>query len=219
MPRGQKLVVQMVETFREHMQPAFVEQLDAWAAGGKRRHGAAAGHDLRRRRDPHPHRGRHRQPAAVPQRRGARAGDSRRRRLHAGGPGARPRAQSRTCASAASSAAPRILASTQRMATRDLLAARSIKDLVRASGGLYRPAEALSQLVSGASAAPTRVGMEHLDYRFTGGQPVSQGRARLVGVVGSGNLEVLIEPQPARWRVHRRRQYRRARASARSGRR
>ena len=29
-PRGQKLVVQMVETFREHMQPAFVENLDAW---------------------------------------------------------------------------------------------------------------------------------------------------------------------------------------------
>ena len=31
MPRGRKLVVQMVETFREHMQPAFVETLDAWA--------------------------------------------------------------------------------------------------------------------------------------------------------------------------------------------
>jgi malonate decarboxylase alpha subunit len=30
-PRGQKLVVQMVETFREHMQPAFVEKLDAWS--------------------------------------------------------------------------------------------------------------------------------------------------------------------------------------------
>lgn len=30
MPRGQKLVVQVVETFREHMQPAFVERLDAW---------------------------------------------------------------------------------------------------------------------------------------------------------------------------------------------
>ena len=29
MPRGRKLVVQMVETFREHMQPAFVERLDA----------------------------------------------------------------------------------------------------------------------------------------------------------------------------------------------
>lgn len=30
MPRGQKLVVQIVETFREHMAPAFVEHLDAW---------------------------------------------------------------------------------------------------------------------------------------------------------------------------------------------
>jgi malonate decarboxylase alpha subunit len=30
MPRGRKLVVQAVETFREHMQPAFVETLDAW---------------------------------------------------------------------------------------------------------------------------------------------------------------------------------------------
>jgi malonate decarboxylase alpha subunit len=29
-PRGQKLVVQIVETFREHMQAAFVEKLDAW---------------------------------------------------------------------------------------------------------------------------------------------------------------------------------------------
>src|ERR1700712_4720707 len=29
-PRGQKLVVQMVENFRENMQPAFVETLDAW---------------------------------------------------------------------------------------------------------------------------------------------------------------------------------------------
>jgi malonate decarboxylase alpha subunit len=29
-PRGRKLVVQMVETFREHMHPAFVDKLDAW---------------------------------------------------------------------------------------------------------------------------------------------------------------------------------------------
>ena len=29
-PRGRKLVVQLVETFREHMQPAFVDKLDAW---------------------------------------------------------------------------------------------------------------------------------------------------------------------------------------------
>lgn len=32
-PRGRKLVVQMVETFREHMAPAFVERLDAWDLG------------------------------------------------------------------------------------------------------------------------------------------------------------------------------------------
>jgi len=30
MPRGRKLVVQMVETFRDKMQPTFVERLDAW---------------------------------------------------------------------------------------------------------------------------------------------------------------------------------------------
>ena len=33
---GRKLVVQMVETFRDHLQPSFVERLDAWdvAAAG-----------------------------------------------------------------------------------------------------------------------------------------------------------------------------------------
>ena len=36
--------------------------------------------------------------------------------------------------------------------------------------------------------------MEHLHYRFTGGKPLPSAHARLVGVVGSGNLEVLIEP-------------------------
>ena len=36
--------------------------------------------------------------------------------------------------------------------------------------------------------------MERLSYCFTGGKPAVQGKARLVGVVGSGNLEVLIEP-------------------------
>jgi len=30
-PRGRKLVVQLLETFREHMEPALVERLDAWA--------------------------------------------------------------------------------------------------------------------------------------------------------------------------------------------
>jgi malonate decarboxylase alpha subunit len=36
-PRGQKLVVQMVETFREHMQPAFVDKLDAWRSWSRPR--------------------------------------------------------------------------------------------------------------------------------------------------------------------------------------
>lgn len=31
MPRGRKLVIQMVETFQSHAQPTFVEKLDAWA--------------------------------------------------------------------------------------------------------------------------------------------------------------------------------------------
>jgi malonate decarboxylase alpha subunit len=34
-PRGRKLVVQLLETFREHMEPAFVERLDAWALAEK----------------------------------------------------------------------------------------------------------------------------------------------------------------------------------------
>ena len=38
--------------------------------------------------------------------------------------------------------------------------------------------------------------MERLNYRFTGGRPPASAQARLVGVVGSGNLEVLIEPAP-----------------------
>jgi malonate decarboxylase delta subunit len=36
--------------------------------------------------------------------------------------------------------------------------------------------------------------MERLSYRFTGGRRVAAAQAQLVGVVGSGNLEVLIEP-------------------------
>jgi malonate decarboxylase delta subunit len=35
--------------------------------------------------------------------------------------------------------------------------------------------------------------MENLKYRFDGGQP-TQGATAIVGVLGSGNLEVLVEP-------------------------
>jgi malonate decarboxylase delta subunit len=38
--------------------------------------------------------------------------------------------------------------------------------------------------------------MERLQYRFTGGRPLPRREPRLVGVVGSGNLEVLIESAP-----------------------
>ena len=137
--RGRKLVVQIVETFGEKMKPNFVETLDSVAMAEKLKLRSRARHDLRRRRHPHRHRGRHRQPAAVPQSGRARTGDPRRSRLHRGGPRdgiARP---SRRCASAASSAVPKISASILLAATRQLLAAHSIEDLVTWSGGLYRP--------------------------------------------------------------------------------
>jgi malonate decarboxylase delta subunit len=35
--------------------------------------------------------------------------------------------------------------------------------------------------------------VEHLHYRFSGGQPRRTARSCIVGVVASGNLEVLIE--------------------------
>jgi malonate decarboxylase delta subunit len=38
--------------------------------------------------------------------------------------------------------------------------------------------------------------MEQLRYRFSGGRPLGAARPRLVGVVSSGNLEVMIEPMP-----------------------
>lgn len=36
--------------------------------------------------------------------------------------------------------------------------------------------------------------MERLNFRFAGGHTLQHGSAKLVGVVASGNLEVLIEP-------------------------
>lgn len=58
-------------------------------AGRARQPAAAAGDDLRRRRQPCAHRRRHRQSAAVPHAGRTRAGDSRRVRLHHGRPGPR----------------------------------------------------------------------------------------------------------------------------------
>lgn len=40
----------------------------------------------------------------------------------------------------------------------------------------------------------TQPGLETLDYAFTGTRPAGSFAPVLVGVVGSGNLEVLLEP-------------------------
>ena len=44
----------------------------------------------------------------------------------------------------------------------------------------------------------TTAGLETLDYAYTGTRPAGAFAPVLVGVVGSGNLEVLMEPAPGR---------------------
>jgi malonate decarboxylase delta subunit len=41
----------------------------------------------------------------------------------------------------------------------------------------------------------TAQGLERLAFEFEGGNPIRKFKPALVGVVGSGNLEVLVEPQ------------------------
>jgi malonate decarboxylase alpha subunit len=137
-PRGQKLVVQIVETFRERMQPAFVERLDAWELAEQANmaippvmvYGDDVTHILTEegianlllcRSDEE------REQAirgvagytAVGMARDKRMVENLRDR------GIIQRAED--------------LGIDKRLATRDLLAAKSMKDLVRASGGLYNP--------------------------------------------------------------------------------
>jgi malonate decarboxylase alpha subunit len=138
MPRGRKLVVQIVETFREHMEPAFVERLDAWQLGEQAGmalppvmiYGDDVTHVLTEE-------GianlllcaneEEREQAirgvagytAVGMGRDARMVENLRDR------GVVQRAED--------------LGIDKRLATRDLLAAKNMKDLVRASGGLYDP--------------------------------------------------------------------------------
>ena len=138
MPRGQKLVVQMVETFREHMQPAFVETLDAWALAESAAmalppvmiYGDDVTHILTEEgvanlllcRDAAEREQAIRGVAGYTP-----VGMARDRRVVEN---LRDRGVIRRAED---------LGIDSRLATRDLLAARSIKDLVRASGGLYRP--------------------------------------------------------------------------------
>src|SRR5947208_7373312 len=137
-PRGQKLVVQMVETFREHMQPAFVERLDAWelaeSAGMELPPVMIYGDDVSHilteegianlllcRTDEEREQAIRGVAGYTP------VGLGRDRRMVEN---LRDRGVIRRAGD---------LGVDPSLATRDLLAARSIKDLVRASGGLYDP--------------------------------------------------------------------------------
>ena len=137
-PRGRKLVVQMVETFREHMEPAFVERLDAWDLAESARmalppimiYGDDVTHILTEEgianlllcRDAAE------REQAIRGVAGYTAVGLKRDR------GAVAKLRERGVIRRAED-----LGIDKRDATRDLLAARSIKDLVRASGGLYQP--------------------------------------------------------------------------------
>lgn len=137
-PRGQKLVVQMVETFREHMQPAFVERLDAWelaeSAGMELPPVMIYGDDV----------------SHILTEEGianlllCRTAEEREQAIR-GVAGYTPVGLGRDRRAVENLRdrgiirRPEDLGIDTRLATRDLLAARSIKDLVRASGGLYDP--------------------------------------------------------------------------------
>jgi malonate decarboxylase alpha subunit len=137
-PRGQKLVVQMVETFREHMQPAFVDRLDAWQLAEQARmplppimiYGDDVTHILTEegianlllcRSDEE----REQAIRGVAGYTVVGMGRDKRMVENLRDRGVISRAQD--------------LGIDPRDATRNLLAARGMRDLVRASGGLYRP--------------------------------------------------------------------------------
>jgi malonate decarboxylase alpha subunit len=138
MPRGRKLVVQLLETFREHMEPAFVERLDAWdlaaAMGMELPPVMIYGDDV----------------THVVTEEGianlllCRSAEERAEAIR-GVAGFTPvgRARSRRAVEALRDRGivrrPEDLGVDVRRARRDLLAARSVKDLVRWSGGLYDP--------------------------------------------------------------------------------
>ena len=137
-PRGQKLVVQMVETFREHMHPAFVERLDAWELAESARmplppvmiYGEDVSHILTEE--------------GIANLLLCRTAEEREQAIR-GVAGYTPAGLARdkrmveNLRDRGIVRRPEDLGIDKREATRDLLAARSVKDLVRASGGLYDP--------------------------------------------------------------------------------
>jgi malonate decarboxylase alpha subunit len=137
-PRGQKLVVQMVETFREHMQPAFVERLDAWTLGEQAGmalppimiYGDDVTHILTEE--------------GIANLLLCRSDEEREQAIR-GVAGYTPvglgrdRRMVENLRDRGVIRRPADLGIDQREATRNLLAAHSMRDLVRASGGLYQP--------------------------------------------------------------------------------
>jgi malonate decarboxylase alpha subunit len=137
-PRGQKLVVQIVETFREHMEPVFVERLDAWTlqeqAGMELPPVMIYGDDV----------------THILTEEGianlllCRSDEEREQAIRAVAGYtavglARDRAMVENLRDRGIVRRPEDLGIDARLATRNLLAARSMHDLVRASGGLYAP--------------------------------------------------------------------------------
>ncbi|NDZ18675.1 malonate decarboxylase subunit alpha [Variovorax sp. WS11] len=137
-PRGQKLVVQMVETFREHMQPAFVDRLDAWTLQEQAGmalppimiYGDDVSHILTEE--------------GIANLLLCRT-DAEREQAIRGVAGytavglARDRRAVENLRDRGVIRRPQDVGIDPRQATRNLLAARSMRDLVRASGGLYQP--------------------------------------------------------------------------------
>ena len=137
-PRGQKLVVQMVETFREHMQPAFVERLDAWTLAEQAKmplppimiYGEDVTHILTEE--------------GIANLLLCRTDDEREQAVR-GVAGYTPVGLGRdrrlveNLRDRGIIQRPEDLGLDPRLATRNLLAARSMRDLVEASGGLYAP--------------------------------------------------------------------------------
>ena len=138
MPRGQKLVVQMVETFREHMQPAFVERLDAWELAERAKmeippvmiYGDDLTHILTEE--------------GIANLLLCRSDEDREQAIR-GVAGFTPAGLARDHRAVENLRDRGVirraedLGIDQRQATRSLLAARNMRDLVRASGGLYDP--------------------------------------------------------------------------------
>ncbi len=138
MPRGRKLVVQLVETFREHMAPAFVERLDAWELAERAKmplppvmiYGDDVTHVLTEE--------------GIANLLLCRSPEEREQAIRgvagytAVGLG-RDRAMVENLRDRGIIRRPEDLGIRTRDASRDLLAARSVKDLVRWSGGLYNP--------------------------------------------------------------------------------